>query len=49
MIIKHYLWMWSMLSYIKGGTQAKGFRKQDPEVNIWAQEGCDCGVEKAPQ
>ena len=28
-----------MVSYIKGGIQAKGIRKQDPEANIWAQEG----------
>ena len=24
---------------IKGGIQAKGIRKQDPEANIWSQEG----------
>ena len=23
--------------------------KQDPKANIWAEEGCDWGVEKAPQ
>ena len=28
-----------MVSYIKGGMQAKGIWKQDPEENIWAQEG----------
>ena len=28
-----------MVSYIKGGMQAKGIWKQDPEANIWAQEG----------
>ena len=28
------------LSYIKGGMQAKGICKQDPDVNIWTQEGC---------
>ena len=27
------------VSYIKGGAQAKGIRKQDPEANIWTQEG----------
>ena len=27
-----------MVSYIKGGIQAKGIRKQDPEANIRAQE-----------
>ena len=26
-----------MVSYIKGGMQAKGFWKQDPEANFWAQ------------
>ena len=31
-----------MVSYIKGGTQAKGILKQDPEANVWSQE-----VEKA--
>ena len=30
-----------MVSYIKGGMQAKGIWKQDPEANIWAQEGCN--------
>ena len=30
-----------MVSYIKGGMQAKGIWKQDPEVNIWAQKGSD--------
>ena len=34
-----------MVSYIKGGSQAKGIWKQDPEANIWAQEGWECGVE----
>ena len=29
--------------------QAKGTWKQDPEANIWAQEGWEWGVEKAPQ
>jgi hypothetical protein len=38
-----------MISYIKGGMQAKGVRKQDPETNIWAQECCEWGVEKTPQ
>jgi hypothetical protein len=27
-----------MVSYIKGGTQAKGIWKQDPEANILAQK-----------
>ena len=39
----------NMVSYIKGGIQAKGIWKQDPEANIWAQEGWELGVEKAPQ
>jgi hypothetical protein len=38
-----------MVSYIKGGMQAKGIRKQDPEANIWTQEKCEWGVEKASQ
>ena len=29
--------------------KAKGIWKHDPEANIWAQEGWECGVEKAPQ
>ena len=37
------------VSYIKGGMQAKGIWKQDPEANIWAQEGWEWGMEKAPQ
>ena len=37
-----------MVSYIKGGTQAKGTWKQDPEENIWAQYGWEWGVEKPP-
>ena len=28
---------WSLT--LRGGIQAKGTRKQDPEANIWAQEG----------
>ena len=28
--------------------QAKGILKQDPEANIWAQEGCKYGEDKAP-
>ena len=31
-----------------GRIQAKGIWKQDPEANIWAQEGCEWGVEKVP-
>ena len=38
-----------MVSYIKGGIQAKGMWKQDTEANIWAQEGWEWGVEKVPQ
>ena len=38
-----------MVFYIKGGMQAKGISKQDPEANIWAQEVCEWGVEKASQ
>ena len=38
-----------MISYIKEGMQAKGICKQDPEANIWTQEGFECGEEEAPQ
>ena len=31
------IWLWNMVSYIKGEIQAKGIWKQDPEVNIWAR------------
>ena len=30
-------------------TQAKGIWKQDPEVNSWAQEGWEWGMDNAPQ
>ena len=43
------IWLWNMVSYIKEGMQAKGIWKQDPEANIWSQEGWEWGVEKAPQ
>ena len=32
-----HLFKIQMVSYIKGGTQAKGISKQDPKANIWAQ------------
>ena len=38
-----------MVSNIKGGMQAKGTWKQDPEVNIWAQDSWELRMEKAPQ
>ena len=41
--------LWSMVSYIKGGIQAKGIWKHDPEGNIWAQEGWVWGVERTLQ
>ena len=28
------IWLWNMVSYIKGGMRAKGIWKQDPEANI---------------
>jgi hypothetical protein len=28
---------------------AKDIGKQDAEANVWAQEGCEWGMEKAPQ
>jgi hypothetical protein len=31
------------LTYIKRGMHAKGIWKQDPEANIWAQEGLEWG------
>ena len=37
--------MWNMVSYIKGGVQANGIWKQDPEANIWAQEGWGWGLD----
>jgi hypothetical protein len=36
-----------MIYHIKGGMQAEGIWKHDPEANILAQEGYECGVEKA--
>ena len=38
-----------MVSYIKGGMQAKGIWKQDPETNLWAQEEREWEVEKVLQ
>ena len=38
-----------MVSYIKGGIHAKGILERDPEANIWAREGCEWGVQKAPK
>ena len=38
-----------MISYIKGRTQANGIWKQDPEANIWVQNGRKYGVEKVSQ
>ena len=43
------MWLWNMVSYIQEGMKDKGIWKQDPEANIWAQEGWEWGVEKAPQ
>ena len=34
-----------MVSYIKWGTQVKGIRMQDPQADIWAQEGWELGGE----
>jgi hypothetical protein len=36
-IVSCAIWLWSMVSYIKGGTQAKGIWKEDPEANVRAQ------------
>ena len=30
-------WLWNVVSYIKGGMQAKGIWKKDSEGNIWAK------------
>ena len=38
-----------MKAVSQGGMQVKGILKQVPEANFWAQEGCEWGVEKAPQ
>ena len=38
-----------MLSYIKGGMQVKGIKKQHPHANIWTQKEREWGVEKGPQ
>ena len=35
--------------YVKRATQAKGIRGQDPEENIWAQNGREWGKEKSSQ
>ena len=48
-IILPAVYLWSMVSYIKGGIQAKGIWKQDHEADNWNQEGCEWWVEKAPQ
>ena len=34
---------------MKGGMQAKGIGKQDPEANIRTQAGWEWGMVKAPQ
>jgi hypothetical protein len=38
-----------MVSYIKGGMQAKGIRKQDPEENIFPRHGEEWGLKKISQ
>ena len=43
------IWLWKMISYIKGGMQVKGVWKGNPKAYIWAQEGCEWGMEKVPQ
>jgi hypothetical protein len=47
--IDRAIWLWYIVSYIKGGMQAKGIWKQNPETNIWIQEGWERGAEKASQ
>ena len=41
--------LWNIVSYIKEGMQAKCIWKQDPEVNICAQERWEWKLEKAPK
>ena len=41
--------LWNIVSFIKGGMQVKSIWKQDPEVNIWMQEGWEWRVKMAPQ
>ena len=48
-IVSFAIWLWNIVSYIKGGMQDKDIWKQDPEANIWAQEGWEWGVKKAVQ
>ena len=43
------IWLWSMVSYIKGGTQDKGIWKQDPEASTFAQKGQEWGMENILQ
>ena len=43
------IWLRNIFSYIKRGLQAKGIWKQDPETNIWVEEGYESWIEKAPQ
>ena len=43
------VWLWNMVSYIKGGIQAKGIWKQDPEASIWTHNDWEGGVEKVSQ
>ena len=43
------MWLWNIVSYIKEGIQAKGIWKQDPDANIWVQEGWEWGMEKAKE
>ena len=38
-----------MVSYIKGGTRAKGIWEQDAQGNIMAQKGWEWEMEKASQ
>ena len=38
--------LWNMVSYIKGGAQAKGIKN---DANISIQKRWEWGVEKAPQ
>jgi len=34
-ILPVFLWVWSLLTHIEGGTLAEGFREQGAEEDIW--------------
>jgi hypothetical protein len=34
-----FMWVWNLVSDIKGGTQTEGVWEQGAEENIWTKEG----------